>query len=231
MVIEITSLQGIMGRYYALKSGEKPDVAEAIYEHYLPRYPGDELPKSRAGLAIGLADRLDTLAGLFAAGLAPTGTKDPYAQRRAAIGLVQSLMAWQLDFDIFEGLQMAASGLPVQATAETLAECMKFITGRLRGLLIEEGYRYDVVDAVLAIMGSNPARAIRNIKALSTAVLEPDWLTTLQAYSRCVRIVRSQTGDYQVDGSMLKEDAEKALYDELVSVESAIQTPHRSPSF
>jgi glycyl-tRNA synthetase len=222
MVIEITSLQGIMGRYYALKSGEKPDVSEAIFEHYLPRYPGDELPKSRAGLAIGLADRLDTLAGLFAAGLAPTGTKDPYAQRRAAIGLVQSLMTWQMDFDIFEGLQMAASGLPVQATAVTLAECMKFITGRLRGLLIEEGYRYDVVDAVLAIMGSNPAHAIRNIKALSTAVLEPDWMNTLQAYSRCVRIVRSQKGDYQVDGSLFKEDAEKALYDELTSIESAI---------
>ena len=94
---------------------------------------------------------------------------------------------------------------------------MKFITGRLRGLLIEEGYHYDVVDSVLAIMGSNPAHAIRNIKALSIAILEPDWLTTLQAYSRCVRIVRSQKGDFTVDESLLKEDAEKALYGELIS--------------
>lgn len=99
---------------------------------------------------------------------------------------------------------------------------MKFITGRLRGLLIEEGYHYDVVDSVLAIMGSNPAHAIRNIKALSIAILEPDWLTTLQAYSRCVRIVRSQKGDFTVDESLLKEDAEKALYGELISIESAI---------
>jgi glycyl-tRNA synthetase len=225
MVIEITSLQGIMGRYYALKSGEKPDVADAIYEHYLPRYPGDEMPKLKAGLGIGLADRLDTLAGLFAAGLAPTGTKDPFAQRRAAIGLVQSLMAWQLDFDVNEGLKLASAGLPIETSVETIAECMKFITGRLRVLLIEEGYHYDVVDSVLVTMGSNPARAIRNIKALSIAVSEPDWLTTLQAYSRCVRIVRSQAGSYQVDSARLKEGAEKYLFNALVGAESAIADP------
>jgi glycyl-tRNA synthetase len=225
MVIEITSLQGIMGRYYALKSGEKPDVADAIYEHYLPRYPGDDMPKLKAGLGIGLADRLDTLAGLFAAGLAPTGTKDPFAQRRAAIGLVQSLMAWQLDFDVNVGLKLASAGLPIEASSETIAECMKFITGRLRVLLIDEGYHYDVVDSVLVTMGSNPARAIRNIKALSIAVSEPDWLTTLQAYSRCVRIVRSQAGSYQVDSTRLKEGAEKSLFIALVGAESAIADP------
>jgi glycyl-tRNA synthetase len=231
MVIEITSLQGIMGRYYALKSDEKPEVAEAIFEHYLPRFPGDQMPKSRVGLAIGLADRLDTLAGLFASGLAPTGTKDPYAQRRAAIGLVQSLMSWQLDFDIHEGLKLASSGLPIQAAAESLSECNKFIVNRLRVLLIEDGYRYDVVDAVLSVMGANPACAIRNIKALSTAIQEPGWLTSLQAYSRCVRIVRSQKDRYQVVRASLKEDAELKLFDDASTLESTIQDPSSVTEF
>jgi glycyl-tRNA synthetase len=231
MVVEITALQGIMGKYYALQAGEPPAVAEAIYEHYLPRFPGDQLPKARVGLCIGLADRLDTLAGLFAAGLAPTGTKDPFAQRRAAIGLVQSLMAWQLDFDIKEGLELASTGLPVEATKESIEDCLKFIIGRLRALLIDEGYRYDIVDGVLAIMGSNPAGAIRNIKALSVAVSAPDWLTTLQAYSRCVRIIRSQKGTVQFDPALLQEDAEKGLFNSLVKVESAITDPTSMEEF
>jgi glycyl-tRNA synthetase len=214
-----------MGRYYALQSGEKTAVADAIYEHYLPRFPGDEVPKTKIGLSISLADRLDTLAGLFTAGLAPTGTKDPFAQRRAAIGLVQSLMAWQLDFDIKESLNLAAAGLPINATRESIEDCLKFIAGRLRALLIDEGYRYDIVDSVLVVMGSNPARAIRNIKVLSTAVSEPDWLTILQAFSRCVRIVRSQTGTSQFDSSRLKEDAEKALFARLLEVETAVTDP------
>ena len=90
MVVEMTSLQGIIGRYYALASGESEAVAQAIYEHNLPRFAGDALPQSLPGLAVGLADRLDLLAGLFAAGLAPTGARDPFAQRRAALGLVQA---------------------------------------------------------------------------------------------------------------------------------------------
>src|SRR5690606_6311267 len=94
MVVEMTSLQGVMGRTYALESGEPASVADAIFEHYLPRYAGDATPRSKEGLAVGLADRLDSLTGLFAVGLAPTGAKDPFAQRRAAIGLVQNLIAW-----------------------------------------------------------------------------------------------------------------------------------------
>ena len=116
MVIEMTALQGVMGRFYALHSGEQAEVAEAIYEHYLPRTAGDESPAKLPGFVIGIADRLDTLAGLFAAGLAPTGTKDPFAQRRAALGLVQNLIAWNLDFDLRQGLESAAKYLPLKAT-------------------------------------------------------------------------------------------------------------------
>lgn len=222
MVIEITSLQGVMGKYYALRSGESPDVAEAIYEHYLPRFSGDDLTKTRTGLVLGLADRLDTLAGLFAAGLAPSGTKDPFAQRRAAIGLVQNLISWNLSFDIYEGLRLAAVYLPIQVSDESVDECLKFITGRLRAVVNELGYRYDVIDSVITVWGINPAIAVQNIKMLSGLVTEPDWSTTLQAYSRCVRIVRDQTDKYQVDPAFLSEDAEKELYNNLIKDEKFI---------
>ncbi len=104
MVVEMTSLQGVMGRFYTNHAGEPEAVGKAIYEHYLPRFSGDQMPSTKPGLLVGLADRLDTLSGLFAAGLAPTGTKDPFAQRRAALGLVQTLVAWNLEFDLREGL-------------------------------------------------------------------------------------------------------------------------------
>ena len=103
MVVEMTSLQGIMGRYYALHSGEPKPVADAIFEHYLPRSAEDKLPSAKPGLVIGLADRLDSLMGLFSIGLAPTGTKDPYGQRRAAMGICQNLIAWEMPYDLRQG--------------------------------------------------------------------------------------------------------------------------------
>jgi glycyl-tRNA synthetase len=141
MVIEMTSLQGILGHYYALSSGESEAVAEAIFEHYLPRFAGDLLPKTRPGLLVGLADRLDTLAGLFTAGMAPTGARDPFAQRRAALGLVQGLIAQNLSFQIEIGLEAAGRLLPIDFDQENLAACQRFIVERLRNLLLENGYR------------------------------------------------------------------------------------------
>jgi glycyl-tRNA synthetase len=231
MVVEITALQGVMGKYYALEAGEDPDVAEAIYEHYLPRFAGDDAPKTKAGLAISLADRLDTLAGLFAAGLAPTSTKDPFAQRRAAIGLVQSLISWNLSFNIKDGLNAAATRLPIQASPESVNDCMKFIISRFRALLIEEGYRHDVVDSEVTILGWNPAVAMRNVKTLTLMVAKPDWLITLQAFSRCVRIVRNQAKIFQVNPKIFSEAAEKELFNKMVVIESEIEDPSSVQEF
>jgi len=163
--------------------------------------------------------------------LAPSGTKDPFAQRRAAIGLVQNLIAWDIRFDINDGLKLAAAGLPIQASDEAIGDCLKFIISRLRALLIEEGYRYDVVDSILAVWGMNPALTMRNIKQLTTLVAEPDWLLTLQAYSRCVRIIRTQTDKYLVDPSRFSEDAEKDLFNRLVGVEDRIDDPSSVQDF
>jgi glycyl-tRNA synthetase len=109
------------------------------------------------GLVVGLADRLDTLAGLFAVGLAPSGARDPFGQRRAALGLVSNLIAWDLDFDLPSALDLAAGRLPVTASEESRKACLDFIVERLRNLLLEKGYRYDVVEAVLAEQAGNPA--------------------------------------------------------------------------
>jgi glycyl-tRNA synthetase len=159
MVVEMTSLQGVMGREYALKSGEPPAVAEAIFEHYLPRSAGDVSPRTLPGLVVGLANRLDSLAGLFAVGLAPTGSSDPYHLRRDALGLVQNLIAHQVPFSVREGLAAAARLLPVAVAEDTLAAALDFIVERLRGVLREQGFCYDVVDSVLAARGDDPFRA------------------------------------------------------------------------
>ncbi len=163
MVVEMTSLQGQMGRYYALKSGESEAVAEAVLDHYLPRYSGDQLAGSLPGLAVGLADRLDTLAGLFAANLAPTGNKDPFAQRRTALGLIQNLIAWDLDFDLQIGLKSAGEHQSIPVPPESQQIVLEFIIERLRNVLLEQGNRFDVVDAVLSAQGKLPARAARAV--------------------------------------------------------------------
>ncbi len=220
MVVEMTSLQGIMGKYYALHSGESQAVADAIFEAYLPRFAGDQNAAHPAGLVVGMADRLDTLAGLFAAGLAPTGTKDPFAQRRAALGLVQNLIAWELDFDLKQGLEAAAQGLPIAATPQSQAACLEFIVGRLQSVLLDQGYRYDVVAAVLAEQQTNPASAARAVQQLSAWVNNPEWPLILPAYSRCVRITRDQAQQYIIQPEAFVEEAEKALLAAILQAET-----------
>jgi glycyl-tRNA synthetase len=205
MVTEMTSLQGIIGGEYALRSGEAPGVAEAIAEHY------QSIPKTRAGLAVALADRIDSLVGLFAAGLAPTGAKDPFALRRAAIGTVQPLIEHDLDFDLRAAVAGAARLQPIQVTDEVVEQVLEFIAGRL-SVLLKESYRYDVVDAVLAARSVNPAGAARAVEALQTWVERQDWNQILPAYARCVRITRDQETVFDVDPGLLAEEAEKTLF-------------------
>jgi glycyl-tRNA synthetase len=209
MVTEMTSLQGIIGKEYALRSGEQKDVAEAIGEQYLP------VPKSKPGLAVALADRLDSLVGLFTAAGAPTGAKDPFGLRRAAIGIVQPLIEHNVDFNLNDAIQKAAKELPVETSEETQKQVSDFIGGRLRVVLNEMGFRYDVVDAVLAEQSANPAAAARAVKQLQAWVERDDWSTILPGYARCVRIIRSAAGanvPASVHLELLVEAEEKKLY-------------------
>jgi glycyl-tRNA synthetase len=215
MVIEMTSLQGVMGREYALRSGEPEAVAEAIAEHYLPRFAGDTLPTSLPGIAIALADRLDSLVGLFSAGLEPTGSADPFGLRRAALGVVQILIGHGIRLDLRQAVEWAAMGYTQalgenHVSTEAKAAAMNFIAGRLR-VVLRETYAHDVVEAVLGQVAHDPCRAAMHAQQLSAWVQRPDWEPTLDAYARCLRITRSQETIYTLHPDRLAEPAEKAL--------------------
>jgi len=227
MVIDMTSLQGILGRYYAIASGESQSVGDAIFEHYLPRFAGDILPKTHPGLVVGLADRLDTLAGLFTAGMAPSGARDPFAQRRAALGLVQALIAQDVSFDLRRGLESAAALLPIPSDPEKLSACQAFIIERLRNLLLETGYRFDVVDAVITAQGFNPALTNRSVKQLMLWVERPDWHSILPTYARCVRITRDLAQRFELDSDLFVEKSEMNLYSSLLQAEASLRLEHR----
>jgi len=221
MVTEMTSLQGIIGGEYALRSGESPEVAQAISEQY------QTVPKTRVGQALALTDRLDSLVGLFAAGLAPTGAKDPFGLRRAAIGVVQPLIEHDLDFDLAKAVKESARTQPIEVTAEAQKQILEFIAGRLKVVLSDMGFKHDVVEAVLAAQSNNPAGTVRAVKQLSAWVEREDWSTILDGFARCVRILRSQTvedGPLTVSEGHLVEVEEKALYQ---AIQTAVQ---HSPS-
>jgi glycyl-tRNA synthetase len=151
--------------------------------------------------------------------LAPTGTKDPFGLRRAAIGVVQPLIEHDLGFDLRAALQAAASLEPIPAGEEVVAQVLEFVAGRLRAVLLDMGCKYDAVDAVLAAQSNDPAGAARTVKQLSVWVKRKDWKSILPAYARCVRIIRSAEkadhGPWAVDDGLLIEEAERALIDAL----------------
>ncbi len=215
MVTEMTSLQGIIGREYALRNGENAEVALAIGEQYQP------IPQSRLGVVVALSDRIDSLVGLFAAGVIPSGAKDPFGLRRAAIGTVQPLIEHDLDFDLRAAIEKSAATMPMPVSAEVKAQVLEFLTGRLRVVLTETGLRYDVVEAVLTAQSHNPAASAKAVKELEAWVKRPDWTPILDGYARCVRIIRSQkveSGKWEVESGKFLEDAERDLYNALKSV-------------
>jgi glycyl-tRNA synthetase len=222
MVIEHTSLQGHMGRDYALLSGEEEPVARAIYEHYLPRHTGDDLPSSPAGLIVGLADRLDSLMGLFAVGLSPSGSADPFGLRRAALGVVQALIGREISLSLRHALTKAASLLPVPAEASTIDEVEGFIRQRLQRHLLDQGFRYDLVEAVVSERGDNPYLAARTVEQFVPWVERADWMDLLNAYARCVRITREFEGSFDLDPDAFVEPASTTLFDALEAAKRSI---------
>ena len=172
-VVEFPSLQGVMGRYYALASGEHAEVADAIAEHYRPRFAGDELPETDAGILVAASDRFDTICGIFAIGEAPTGSSDPYALRRAAIGLLTMALEGRLRFTLGPTIGAAlgsyAHVLTTLDEVAAAAEVRAFIVGRLEGVLRDRGHAYDTVDAVLAVASDDPYDAGIRAVALTEA--------------------------------------------------------------
>jgi len=205
MVVEMTSLQGIMGGHYATLCGESEEVAAAIAEQY------NAVSHSRAALALALADRLDSLTGLFAAGLAPKGSNDPFALRRAALHIIENLVTNKISFDLRAGLAAAADLLPIPA-GDAVAQVLEFVNGRLEGVLREQGFPTSVIKAVLAEQGHNPYAATQTAVALNQAIQQPDWGDLLDTYARCVRITRSQSESFALHPDAFALQAEQALY-------------------
>jgi glycyl-tRNA synthetase len=216
-----------MGRYYALQSGEPQAVAEAILEHYQPRTTGDELPKSGPGVVLAVADRLDSLAGLFAIGVQPTGTRDPYAMRRAALGVVQILTTQRQNFDLRIGVGWALEGLGRTASEQVLPDCLDFISARQQRLLLGKGWPHGVIEAVLAEQGYNPHGAALAVEDLAAWVNRPDWPKILQAYARCVRITRDIPGLPSFSPDRIVEPATRELHAAILAGE---QQPRRTGS-
>ena len=218
MVVEFTSLQGTMGRHYAERSGEPPAVAAGLEQQYLPRFAGDRLPDTWPGVVVGLADRLDTLAGFFAIGLAPSGSADPYGLRRAALGLLAVLIDRRLPLSLRAMLGAAAAvwqdnagevALTVDPT--TRAEVAAFVERRLEGWLEEQGFRPDLVAAALSAQGDTPSCADAALRGLAAWAERPEFPDLLRAYARAARITRDLPAELPLDPAHLQEPPAQAL--------------------
>ena len=224
MVGEFPELQGIMGRYYALAQGEPEEVAWAIEEHYRPRFAGDSLPASRTGQALALADKIDTLVGIFAIGQRPTGTKDPFGLRRAALGLLRILLEGGLEMDLIELIATAAAAQPV-ARDGVVDEVYEFIAERLRGMLMDEpGTTVEMLDAVFANHPHSPLDAVLRLQALKEFLLLPEAGILAAINKRIANILKKTSlGSEAVNADALTEDAEACLHRVLGELRAPVQ--------
>ncbi|HWT71930.1 MAG TPA: glycine--tRNA ligase subunit beta [Oxalicibacterium sp.] len=219
MVGEFPELQGIMGRYYALHDGLPAAVADAIEDHYKPRFAGDELPRNPVGVTVALADKLETLVGLFSIGQVPSGDKDPFALRRHALGIIRMLIEGRLTIGIDELITAAAQ--PFNAlTAEHRTALVNFIFDRLANALREQGYSAQEIDAVLALQPQRFTDVAQRLAAVRAFAALPEAESLAAANKRVGNILKKVEGEVaaKVDAALLKETAEVSLNRTLASV-------------
>ena len=220
MVGEFPELQGTMGRYYALAEGALPVVAEAIEQHYRPRFAGDALPDTNIGRALALADKLDSLVGFFGIGQLPTGDRDPFGLRRAALGVLRILMESPLPLDLVALIdESAASYAPGLLGSELPGPLFDFMLERLRNQLREAGHAQDVVDAVLALKPTRIDLVVPKLQAVVAFQQLPEAAALAAANKRIVNILKkADVTPGEPDVALLAEDAEKALFHAIVEV-------------
>jgi glycyl-tRNA synthetase beta chain len=214
MVGEFPSLQGTMGREYALREGEASEVAQGIYEHYLPTAGGGALPVSIVGSLLSIADKIDTITGCFGVGLIPTGTADPYALRRQALGIIRVVLDKGLRFNIPALIKRGTELLGRKATRhqqEIHDEVLGFIKGRFHHRLTASEYSYDVIDAVTSTRFGDLVDDLSRIEALQNMKAHPDFEPLASGFKRVVNIIASNPSR-PVDAQLLAEEAEKELY-------------------
>jgi glycyl-tRNA synthetase beta chain len=225
MVGEFTNLQGTMGRYYARAEGEPDDIAAAIEEQYLPKVSGGALPETQTGQILALAEKLDTLTGIFSAGLIPTGDKDPYALRRAALGAIRILIECKLDLDLPELLSFALEALTHNFDrAATQQAVHEFILDRLRGYSLERGYSHDEFEAVLSVQPPRLLDFELRLQAVREFRRLPEAESLAAANKRIRNILRKQEEPVvaNVDDNALVDAPEKALLEAAKQAREAV---------
>ena len=213
MVTEFTELQGVMGKEYALLDGESPEVAEAIFEQYLPRFAGDVLPQTEAGKVLSIIDKVDNIVATFSRGLIPTGSQDPYALRRQTIGILNILLGseWNISLRPIFKASMELLNVPAEKQEELLGQVEEFFTLRLKNIFLDREVPHHVIDLLL----SNNELSVADAEGLVNALLAnriDENVELVQAYTRMYNLVKDveYTG---VNSDLLKEDAEKALFE------------------
>ena len=213
MVTEFTELQGVMGKEYALLDGESPEVAEAIFEQYLPRFAGDVLPQTEAGKVLSIIDKVDNIVATFSRGLIPTGSQDPYALRRQTIGILNILLGseWNISLRPIFKASMELLNVPAEKQDELLGQVEEFFTLRLKNIFLDREVPHHVIDLLL----SNNELSVADAEGLVNALLAnriDENIELVQAYTRMYNLVKDveYTG---VNSDLLKEDAEKALFE------------------
>ena len=227
MVGEFPELQGIMGQHYALSSGEPGEVADAIGEHYAPRFAGDEIPASIYGKIVSISDRIDTLVGIFAAGLRPSGNKDPFALRRSALGLVRILIEADLNLPLNHLLAMASNELSdhVEVSPELLLEIREFVVDRLRNYYRDQSHGAELISAALASDWNTLSDLDRRLKALAEFMGQKDAASLAAANKRIGNILRKseETISTMIDVDLLLLDEERLLFEDISRLDEQVR--------
>jgi glycyl-tRNA synthetase beta chain len=228
MVGEFPELQGLMGKYYAVADGEHAEVCAALEEQYWPRFAGDRVPQTRTGIAVSIADRLDTLAGIFSIGQKPTGTRDPFGLRRAALGVLRTSIERELDLDLRALIEAAVALQPVEKPASIADELWAYMMERLRSSYIESesgrAVTTEMFDSVLAGRSHSPKDIDLRLQALATFLALPEAESLAAANKRIANILRKAPDDVTgaVDTSRLQDTAERQLFEHVLSMERAV---------
>jgi glycyl-tRNA synthetase beta chain len=225
MVGEFPKLQGIMGREYALLSGEEVQVATAIYEHYLPRFAGDILPSTHAGAFVSIADKLDTVVGCFGVGLVPTGTSDPYALRRQALGIINIILNKKYPISLKKLIERNIEYLNDKISRDPVMVkegVMEFFRLRLQHQLTGQGYPYDIVDAVLSLYFDDLADSFERIKALQELKNQPDFKPLAIAFKRASNILNQSPPGGEVVPSLFRDSVENTLFEAYKEIEEYV---------
>jgi glycyl-tRNA synthetase beta chain len=225
MVGEFPKLQGIVGREYARLSGEKPEVAEAIYEHYLPGFAGDRLPSGPIGDIVSIADKMDTIVGCFGVGLVPTGTADPFGLRRQALGIIRIILEKRYSISLIgliEESEKQLKGKIERPLDEVKEGVLDFFRVRYQNVLLDKEYPFDVTDAVLSISFDELLDVQGRIDALKKARQWKDFESIVIAFKRAMNILKGSPPKREINPSFFAEPAEKNLYQSFLKAKERI---------